>query len=42
MKVVAPEDKTEQQTSDIGMMAGQSIIEEAKSPTPEALSEDVD
>jgi hypothetical protein len=42
MKAAAPEDKTEQQTSDTGMMAGQSIIEEAKSPAPEASTEDVD
>jgi hypothetical protein len=42
MKAAAPEDKTEQQTSDISMMAGPSIIEEAKSPAPEGLSVDVD
>jgi hypothetical protein len=42
MKAVAPEDKTEQQTSNTGMMVGQSIIEEAKYPAPEASSEDVD
>jgi hypothetical protein len=42
MKVVAPEDKTEQQTSDTGMVAGQGIIEEAKSPTPDASSKYVD
>jgi hypothetical protein len=42
MKAVAPEDKTEQQTSNTSMMVGQSIIEEAKSPSPEASSEDVD
>jgi hypothetical protein len=42
MKAAAPEDKTEQQTSDTGMVAGQGIIEEAKSPAPEASTEDVD
>jgi hypothetical protein len=42
MKAAAPEDKTEQQTSDTDMMAGQSIIEEEKSPGPEASFEDVD
>jgi phage gp46-like protein len=42
MKAAAPEDKTEQQTSDTGMVAGQGIIEEAKSPALEASSEDVD
>jgi hypothetical protein len=41
-KVVAPEDKADQQTSDIGMVAGQDITEKAKSPAPEALAEDVD
>jgi hypothetical protein len=42
MKAVAPEDKTEQQTSDTSMVAGQGIIEEAKSPALDASSEDVD
>jgi hypothetical protein len=42
MKVASPEDKTEQQTSDTGMVAGQGIIEEAKSPAPKASSEDAD
>jgi hypothetical protein len=42
MKAVVPEDKAEQQTSDIGMAAGQGMIEEAKSPAPEASTEDVD
>jgi hypothetical protein len=41
-KVVAPEDKAEQQTSDTGMAAGQGMTEEAKSLTPEASTEDVD
>jgi hypothetical protein len=41
-KVVAPEDKAEQQTSDTGMAAGQDMIEKAKSPAPEAPAEDVD
>jgi hypothetical protein len=34
MKATAPKDKTEQQISDISMVAGQGIIEEAKSPAP--------
>jgi hypothetical protein len=42
MKVVTPEDKTEQQTLDTGMMAGQGITEEARSRAPEASSEDAD
>jgi hypothetical protein len=41
-KATAPEDKTEQQTSDTGMAAGQDKIEKAKSPAPEAPAEDVD
>jgi hypothetical protein len=41
-KAAAPEDKTKQQTSDTGMTAGQDMMEEAKSPTPEASTEDVD
>jgi hypothetical protein len=42
MKAAVPKDKTKQQTLDTGMMAGRSIIEEAKSPAPEASSKDVD
>jgi hypothetical protein len=42
MKAATPEDKTEQQTSDIGMVVGQCIAEEARSRAPEALSEDAD
>jgi hypothetical protein len=41
-KAVAPEDKAEQQTPDTGMAAGQDMIEKAKSPAPEAPTEDVD
>jgi hypothetical protein len=41
-KDVAPEDKAEQQTSDTDMAAGQGMTEEAKSPAPEASTEDVD
>jgi hypothetical protein len=41
-KAAAPEDKAEQQTSDSGMAARQGKIKEAKSPAPEALTEDVD
>jgi hypothetical protein len=41
-KAVAPEDKADQQTSDTGMVAGQSMAEKAKSPAPEAPVEDVD
>jgi hypothetical protein len=41
-KVATPEDKTEQQTSDTGMTSGQDMMEEAKSPTSEASTEDVD
>jgi hypothetical protein len=41
-KVVAPEDKADQQTSDAGKGAGQSMAEKAKSPAPEAPVEDVD
>jgi hypothetical protein len=36
------EDKAQQQTLDIGMAAGQDVTEKAKSPAPEAPSEDVD
>jgi hypothetical protein len=42
MKAVALEDKGDQQTSGTGMAAGQSMVEKAKSPAPEALVEDVD
>jgi hypothetical protein len=42
MKVAAPEDKPKQQTSDTGMVAGQGMIEGAKSPSPEASTEDID
>jgi hypothetical protein len=41
-KVVAPEDKADQQTSDTGMAAGQHMAEKGKSPIPEALVEDID
>jgi hypothetical protein len=41
-KAVAPEDKADQQTSDIGMATGQGMAEKAKSPAPEASVEDVD
>jgi hypothetical protein len=41
-KAVAPEDKAEQRTSDTGMVAGQDMIEKAKSPALEAPVEDVD
>jgi hypothetical protein len=41
-KVVASEDKAEQQTSDTGMTVGQDMMEKAKSHTPEAPTEDVD
>jgi hypothetical protein len=41
-KPVAPEDKAEQQIPDTGMVAGQDMIEKAKSPAPEAPTEDVD
>jgi hypothetical protein len=41
-KVVAPEDKADQQTSDTGMAAGQDMAEKAKSPVLEALVEDID
>jgi hypothetical protein len=42
MKVIAPEDKADQQTLDTGMAVGQDMTEKAKSPTPEAPAEDVD
>jgi hypothetical protein len=41
-KVVVPEDKAGQQTSDTGMAAGQDMMEKAKSPAPEASAKDVD
>ena len=41
-KAATPEDKAEQQTPDSGMAVGQGMIEEAKSPAPEASTEDVD
>jgi hypothetical protein len=42
MKAAAPEDKTKQQTSDIGMAAGQDMMEKEKSPALEAPTENVD
>jgi hypothetical protein len=41
-KVVAPEDKADQQTLDIGMAVGQDMAEKAKSHVLEALVEDID
>jgi hypothetical protein len=41
-KPVVSEDKAEQKTLDTGMAAGQGMTEKAKSPAPEAPSEDVD
>ena len=41
-KAVALEDKAEQQTSDNVMTVGQVMMEKAKSPAPEAPTEDVD
>jgi hypothetical protein len=41
-KAVAPEDKTNQHTSDVGMAEGQDAAERAKSPAPEAAVEDAD
>jgi hypothetical protein len=41
-KIIAPEDKADQQTSDTGMAAGQDMTEKAKSTAPEAPAEDVD
>jgi hypothetical protein len=41
-KAAAPENKIEQQTSDSGMVAGQGMIEEAKSLSPKASTEDAD
>jgi hypothetical protein len=40
-KAATPENKAEQQTSDTSMAVGQDIIEKTKSPSPEALAEDV-
>jgi hypothetical protein len=40
-KPATPEDKAEQQTSDTGMTERQVVTEKAKSPAPEAPSEDV-
>jgi hypothetical protein len=42
MKAAAPEDKTEQQTSDTSMAAGQDVMEKAKTLALEALAENVD
>jgi hypothetical protein len=41
-KPAVSEDKAEQKTLDTGMAAGQGMTEKAKSPAPEAPSEDVD
>jgi hypothetical protein len=41
-KVVAPEDKADQQTLDTSMAAGQGMAEKAKSPALEAPAESVD
>jgi hypothetical protein len=41
-KAVAPEDKVDQQTADIGMAARQDMAEKAKPSIPEALVEDID
>jgi hypothetical protein len=41
-KAIAPEDKADQQTLDTDMAAAQGMTEKAKSPTPEAPTEDVD
>jgi hypothetical protein len=41
-KVVTPEDKADQQTSDTGKAARQDMAEKAKSFVPEALVEDID
>jgi hypothetical protein len=41
-KAVAPEDKADQQTADIGMAARQDMAEKAKPSVPEALVEDID
>jgi hypothetical protein len=41
-KTVAPEDKADQQTADIGMAARQDMAKKAKPYVPEALVEDID
>jgi hypothetical protein len=41
-KAVVPEDKSDQQTSDTDMTAGQNMAEKTKSPIPKALVEDID
>jgi hypothetical protein len=41
-KAIAPEDKTDPQASDAGMVEGPDAGERAKSPAPEASSEDAD
>ena len=41
-KAATTEYKVEQQTSDTGMIAGQDMMEKAKSPAPKAPTEDVD
>jgi hypothetical protein len=41
-KPATTEDKVEQKSLNAGMAAGQDVMEKAKSPAPEALSEDLD
>jgi hypothetical protein len=41
-KPAAPEDKSEQKSPNVGITAGQDMTEKAKSPAPEAPSEDID
>ena len=41
-KAVVPEDKVDQQTTDIDMAARQDMAEKAKPYVPEALVEDID
>jgi hypothetical protein len=41
-KVVMPEDEANQETLDTGMTTGQGMTEKAKSPAPEAPTENVD
>ena len=41
-KPAATEDKAEQESPNAGMAAGQDVTEKAKSPAPEAPSEDLD
>ena len=41
-KSATTEDKAEQESPNVGMAAGQDVTEKAKSPTPEAPSEDLD